>query len=147
MPTSEQREDMFRFESRLVKRLAEILSFPNTHFPHLKIGFEFDYQSGRVDLIGVTRNGRLMAFEAKLTRWRDALDQAYRNTSFSHYSYVVLPESQATTALRKKHEFLRRGVGLCTIGVEGVSIKVPAVQNRPLQPWLTKSAADYVKSR
>lgn len=147
MGVAKPKEIMFRFESRLVRRLAEFLSIPNRHFPHLRIGFEFDYRSGRVDVIGVTRNGRLVAFEAKLTRWRDALDQAYRNTSFSHYSYVVLPENQATSALRKRHEFERRGVGLCAIGVGGVSIMVPAMQNRPLQPWLTKSASEFVKSQ
>ena len=41
---------------------------------------EFFYSRGRTNVIA-SSGGQLLAFEAKLTRWRDALHQAYRNRS------------------------------------------------------------------
>ena len=65
-----------------------------------------------VDVVGVTENQELISFEAKLKDWRSALQQAYRRTSFSHYSYVVLPKPIALKVVRYWHEFEMRGIGL-----------------------------------
>ncbi len=50
---------------------------------------EFFYQRGKTDVVAVDEDGLVIAFEAKLTRWKKALQQAYRNTCFAHRSYVV----------------------------------------------------------
>jgi len=66
----------------------------------LKLAREFGYGRGRADLIAVDPYGRVIAFEAKIAAWREALHQAYRNTCFADYSYVVLPKKSARTAAR-----------------------------------------------
>lgn len=102
---------------------------------------EFFYQRGRTDIISVTKNGEVIAVEAKLTRWRDALQQAYRNTCFAHWSYVLLPARTAKIAERHRNAFERRGVGLCTVINGELMILHPAPKAKPLQPWLSDEAA------
>jgi hypothetical protein len=136
---------MFQLESQLVGKLEDILVDTDNPFSELAIAFEFDYQAGRVDVIATNTNGELFAFEAKLSRWRGAVNQAYRNTSFTHYSYVVLPMLVARNALKFRYEFERRGIGLCSVGLEGIVIEIPASRRTPLQPWLTNSAMEYIK--
>lgn len=136
---------MFQLESQLVGKLENILIEDDNPFSQLAIAFEFDYQAGRVDIIATNASGELFAFEAKLTRWRAAVHQAYRNTSFTHYSYVVLPTGAARNAVRWRHEFERRGIGLCSVGLDGIVIEIPASKKTPLQPWLTNNAMEYIK--
>lgn len=113
----------------------------------LEIGLEFDYRRGRVDIIGVSDTGELHAFEAKLTRWRHALDQAYRSTTFANFSYVLLPLAAATRALLHRQEFERRGVGI--IAAEGavLTLMLRPRYNAPIQPWLTIAAIEHVNTK
>lgn len=136
---------MFQLESQLVGKLENILIADDNPFSQLAIAFEFYYQAGRVDVIATNATGELFAFEAKLSRWRSALHQAYRNTSFTHYSYVVLPTVAARNAVRWRYEFERRGIGLCSVGLDGIVIEIPASRKAPLQQWLTNSAMEYIK--
>jgi predicted RecB family endonuclease len=135
---------MFELESQLVGELEGILVSADNPFSQLALAFEFNYQAGKVDVIATNDCGELFAFEAKLTRWRIAVNQAYRNTSFSHYSYVVLPASAARNAVKWRHEFERRGIGLCSLGVDGMTVEIPASKRTPLLPWLTDSAMEYI---
>lgn len=101
---------------------------------------EFDYGSGRVDVIASSRGG-IHAFEAKLYRWREALQQATRARSFADYVYVVIPHASRFAALRYRQEFVRRGVGIVTVGREsGSCLELDAVVNRPPLAWLTDRA-------
>ena len=103
------------------------------------VGTEFDYQGGRTDvvlLLGV----EVLAFEAKLYRWRVALHQAYRNTSFAHYSYVVLPQATAERAFLHRTEFERRRVGLCFVQRFQMTVLIPAPALQPILPALTERA-------
>src|SRR5579863_6294259 len=43
---------------------------------------------------------RIVAIEAKLARWRDALQQAVEYRRFADFAYVALPEASFRTALR-----------------------------------------------
>jgi hypothetical protein len=142
---------MYKLESHLVKDLESHLTRAESPFTQLNIAFEFGYNSGRTDVIGLTEDGHLIAFEAKLTRWREAVHQAYRSTSFAHYSYVVLPKSVVENALRQRHEFERRGIGLCSIdpSVDSsvINIEIPATKKEPLLRWLTNSALKYIGVR
>jgi hypothetical protein len=135
---------VYRLESQLVEELEGILVSSDNPFSQMSLAFEFNYQEGKVDVVASNGCGELFSFEAKLTRWRTAVNQAYRNTSFSHYSYVVLPAYAAKNALRSRHEFERRGVGLCSIGDEGMIVEIPASKRTPLLPWLTDSAMEYI---
>ena len=135
---------MYSLESELVSDFAKQLPLFDCLFTPLRIAYEFDYQSGRVDVIGATESDDLICFEAKLNRWRDAVHQAYRNTAFSDYSYVVLPEKTAKKAAMFWHEFDMRGVGLCVTTPEEIRVEIPAIRQTPLMPWLTKRAIQYI---
>src|SRR5688572_26729151 len=86
-----ERKPMFQLESQLVRELEALLVRGVNPFAQLALAFEFNYVEGKVDVVGSNVDGDLFSFEAKLNRWKTAVHQAYRNTSFSHYSYVVLP--------------------------------------------------------
>lgn len=109
-----------------------------------ELACEFNYIRGRTDVIAINKNGDLLAFEAKLLQWKTALHQAYKNSSFAHYSYVIVPTDVAKNALRGKYEFEKRGVGLCSVDSSGVHIEIHATKKRPLQPWLTNNALEYI---
>lgn len=129
----------FRFEKDLIRHFVNRL---DTSSPWGEIGLEteFDYRSGRADVIGLDRAGRVIAFEAKLDKWRDALHQAYRNTCFAHISYVLLPPEVAYRALERANDFIARKVGICSVGSE-VEILLEPPQVEPLQQWLSARAA------
>lgn len=135
---------MYEQECQLVRDLESILGNDENPFSRLTIAFEFNYQDGKVDIVASNDQGELLSFEAKLSRWRTAVHQAYRNTSFSHYSYVVLPVRAAQRASKRRHEFERRGVGLCAVGARGITIEIPATKKTPLRPWLTNTAMEYI---
>ena len=105
---------------------------------------EFNYSGGRTDVVAVNQNGAVLSFEAKLFKWKDALHQAHRNTTFAHYSYVVLPSTAAQAALRSKEQFEKRGVGICTVDGSGVRVGLEARRHEPLKPWLTETATIFV---
>ena len=121
-------------------RLTPLIKENEAFFSCSHAGHEFNYGSGRVDIFVQSSKGELIAFEAKLTRWREALHQAYRNCSFAHYSYVILPIKVAHIATRSSREFELRGVGLCAVGDGPIRIEIPAERNEPLLPWLTHAA-------
>lgn len=104
---------------------------------------EFYYQRGRADVVALSSSGEVIAFECKLTRWKDALHQAYRNTCFAHMSYVVLPEDTALLAARYAEEFRRRGVGICYLADDQVVTLQEAHRRTPLQPWLSGQATAH----
>lgn len=104
------------------------------------ISKEFNYNRGRTDIILLTNSNEVIAFEAKLYKWRDALHQAYRNTCFAHYSYILLPESVAKVAIQYEAEFAQRSVGICFISNKKIVVARQADQSTPLQNWLLKRA-------
>ena len=138
---------MYELESDLVKDFQAVISGVPDKFTIIAMASEFNYVEGKVDLIAKDSNGDLVAFEAKLFRWRNALNQAYRNSSFAHYSYVVLPETTLENAVSHIGEFHRRGVGLCFFGLSGLRVAIPATRRNPIQPWLTNIALSYIDGR
>ncbi len=139
--------DSYEVESDLVDDFQTTVSNTHSKFAITAIATEFNYIEGKVDLIAEDSNGDLVTFEAKLSRWRNALNQAYRNSSFSHYSYVVLPEKAIDNMVGSIDEFNRRGVGLCSIGISGLKVTIPATRRNPIQPWLTDKALRYINGR
>jgi len=61
----------------------------------------------------------IVAIEAKLTNWKRALSQAYKYNWFSHYSFVLLPESRVSRARENLDQFKRLKVGLASIALDG----------------------------
>lgn len=108
------------------------------------IAKEFDYREGRTDIIVTDRVGNLFAFELKLYKWKQALYQAYRNSSFAHYSYIVVPPQAARRAAMQEQKFIKRGVGLCSVEGTQINIEICASRTEPLRPWLTESALEYI---
>ena len=70
---------MFDNEKSLVDSFVDSLQTIRSPWGELKIGSEFFYQRGRTDLVAVSNNGKVIAFEAQLKKWRIALQQAYRH--------------------------------------------------------------------
>lgn len=131
----------FTSEMRLVEHFVGHLGTHDSPWgQQVSSNTEFYYQRGRTDVVSLTGGGDVVAFEAKLDRWRDALHQAYRNTCFAHFSYVLLPEHTAERAACFLGEFERRRVGLCSFGPAGIRVIYEAVRCEPLQPWLSAAA-------
>lgn len=135
---------MHTTEERLSLEFDDALLEKESPFTPKNLAREFDYREGRTDRILQNENGHLIAFEMKLSKWRQALHQAYRNSSFAHYSYVVLPAETARLAMNLEHEFRRRGVGLCSVANKKINIEIEAQQMDPLRPWLTRNAIDHL---
>lgn len=109
------------------------------------VACEFFYARGRTDVIALS-DGKLLAFEAKLTRWREALHQAYRNRCFAHRSYVVVPAAVAERLLRHEGEFTRRKVGLCAVSSSReVTVLIESDACEPWQGWLADHAMALVE--
>lgn len=136
------READFGSERELVAQFVEALVADGAPWGYLRVTSEFFYGRGRVDVVGACEEKKVIAFEAKLTRWREALHQAYRNTCLAHRSYVVLPASVAARALSSKPEFQKLGVGLCTLIDGRVVILLDVPSSDPIQPWLALLAAE-----
>ena len=103
---------------------------------------EWDYRTGITDVLARTTEGHLVAFEAKLTDWRRATHQAYRNTTFVERAYVVMPTKAAERARAHADIFARYGVGLCAVQKNSVSIiiEAPELDEEPLLPWMNRKA-------
>jgi hypothetical protein len=126
-------------EAALVDLFVDLLRSGQSQWGQVGILQEFSYLRGRTDVV-VTTETATIAFEAKLTNWRKALDQAYRNTCFAEQSYVLLPETSAKHAMRCSGEFEERGVGICCIIDHQISVLFTPDSKPPLEPWLTAHA-------
>jgi hypothetical protein len=134
-------------ENHLVEVLCAALQSQTTPWGEVQLTREFNHRSGWTDVVALDDDLNLVAFEAKLLRWREALQQAYRNTSFAHFSYVVLPERVAFRAQQYSHEFQRRAVGLCYLKEDELVVCLPAKKNKPALPWLSQTAISQLQRK
>jgi hypothetical protein len=130
----------FATEARLVEAFVAKLVGGETPWQPQGHRREFDYISGRTDVVAVLCSNEVLAFEAKLRDWRRALRQAWRNTSFANRAYVVLPRKHCTQALRHRMEFEARGVGLCAVDADSVELLIECRSSAPVLPWLQDRA-------
>ena len=127
----------YTLEQNLVEDFVRCIpSSPFSEFGAFTLSREFEYQRGRTDIILLTYENEVIAFEAKLRKWREALYQAYRNTCFAQYSYVVLNEGTAKNAIKHYDEFVERNIGICYIHDNEIKIIQKANRIKPLQYWL-----------
>ena len=137
----------YALEADLVAHFARVLDGGKTPWGNSRILFEFEHSAGWTDVVILSEKKEVVAFEAKLTRWRDALHQAYRGRCFANRVYVVLPDAIARIAMRHEIDFRRRRVGLCSVTIErGIEVLIDAACAEPSQPWVTAKALDEVES-
>lgn len=136
---------MFKTEEGLVRQFMRGLRRAHCPWGSVKVSREFDYQRGRVDVLALADDGaHLIAFEAKLTKWREALQQAYRNTSFANSSYVLMPKKVALRARAHANEFHDRNVGLCYMRNDRIVIVLAARKQPALETVLQDAAVGAV---
>ncbi len=136
---------MFHDEAALVDRFIQSV-VSSSPWGDLTVRPEFNYQRGKTDVVAVSADGWVIAFEAKLSSWRVGLHQAYRNRCFADMSYLLLPEDAARNAFRHLAEFERRKVGLCFLSGDDIQVIRSAEFSEPLQPSLRRKAIDHVES-
>ena len=115
---------MFQTEGNLVDAFIFHLGSCSSPWATRAVVREFDYVSGRTDILSLSIGNEIIAFEAKLSNWRKAIHQAWRNTSFANQVYVVLPRKHSTAAIKNSAEFYDRGVGLCVVDEGGVEVVI-----------------------
>jgi hypothetical protein len=134
----------FASEKTLVDSFVCQLAEGGPPWGPVQVATEFFYQRGRTDVIAYTKDQSVIAIEAKLTDWRAALHQAYRNRCFAHQSYVLLPKETAFRAARYDGEFDRRQVGICYLEGEEIVVLKPAFDGAPIEPWLSQRARRHI---
>ena len=123
-----------------MERTIRFLNRRKTPWGQVQTVTEWDYRSGITDILARTKRNEVIAFEAKLSDWRRAIYQAYRNTTFALRSYVVLPEHVARRAQKSPDTFMNYGVGLCACADGELSVLIEARYSEPLMEWLTRRA-------
>ncbi|TJZ77532.1 hypothetical protein [Chitiniphilus eburneus] len=131
---------VFSTEEMLVDAFASHLARDSAPFELATLIREFDYRSGRTDVLVSDCENQILAFEAKLTDWRKAVHQAWRNTSFAERTYVVLPADVGHRVLRYRTEFERLGVGLCLVSDATIEIAIESKLSEPVLLWLHEKA-------
>jgi len=131
---------LFSTEKNLVDTFVSHLELTTAPWIPLAVIREFDYVSGRTDILSLSNENEIIAFEAKLSNWRKAIHQAWRNTSFANQVYVVLPRNFASAAIKNKAEFKELGVGLCVVDEDGVEVIFQSTFHQPIMPWLNRKA-------
>jgi len=132
---------MYLLEQALVDDFIATVAQPESSpWGNVRLTTQFLPVRWRTDIVALNHNGELLAFEAKLKKWRYALHQAYRNTCFVNRSYVLLPEQVALYAMRYTNEITKYSVGLCYISNGMIVIAQQAPYQRPIQEWLAREA-------
>ena len=81
---------------------------------------------GRISRVAAALTKCLIAIEAKLLKWRNAIRQALDYRSYADQAYVALPAAQARVALENREEFSRNGVGLLLLQGGRIRIAIQA---------------------
>lgn len=127
----------------MVEQFVTLLKEGRTPWGNLQATTEWDYRTGITDVLVRTAEGQLVAFEAKLTDWRRASHQAYRNTTFAGRVYVLMPVRAAERARAHEAQFAKYGIGLCSIDADRICVLIEAPETEPLLPWLHKRAHSF----
>lgn len=133
----------FSTEASLVERFVGVLQSGRSGFGPVQVTTEWSHRAGFVDVLARDAAESLVAFEAKLTDWKRAFLQAYRNAAYANRVYVLLPEETVHRALRDQEEFEFRGIGLCSFDGHHIRVLIEAVEQEPLLIWLRKRAHEH----
>lgn len=132
--------NIFRYEEDLIQIFISHIENGNGNFNFSNIIREFNYNNGKTDILGLSSEKKLYAFEAKLTKWKYAVNQAYRNTIFANYSYVVMPERLDMTVLKNIHFFEKRNVGLILVDHNSYRLVINAQRLESKRNWISDKA-------
>ena len=136
-------EGVFATEADMVEQFVTLLREGGSPWGDLRTTTEWDYRNGITDVLARTADGQLVAFEAKLSDWRRASHQAYRNTTFAKRVYVVMPSAAAERIRANEQVFSRYGIGLCSLNAVRIEILIEAPETEPLSPWLYERAQSF----
>ena len=90
----------------------------------------------------------VIAIEAKLRRWREAVDQAATYRRFANRSFVALPQAMIERTSGIRDACRARGLGLIAVCSNGVHVVRPADRHRPVSwEWVWIVAQAGPKSR
>ena len=92
-------------------------------------------------------NTEIIAIEAKLTRWREALEQAASYKSFCDQSYVALDAGQIRVTETLISEFRSAGVGLLLCDGHAIRCAITAVTHSARSPQRARAALKLAASR
>src|SRR5437870_7296294 len=121
----------FRLESELAEPIAAWLERAG-----FTVRMEVPILGRRADLLGL-RPGSLMAIEAKMNNWAQALRQAIAYQLGADRSWVAMPLAAASRAYRQRWHFEAERVGLLAIDDQGgVRSAIPAGPSPRLLPFL-----------
>jgi len=84
-------------------------------------------------------SAEIVAVEAKLLRWTDAISQALSYLSFANRAYVALPKRSIVASRRVTQACRESGVGLISVGPYRTEILVRPKRRDPMSPervWL-----------
>lgn len=133
----------FATEALLVDRFVGVLQSGKSRWGSVQVTTEWDHRSGMVDVLARSREPALIAFEAKLSDWRRAFQQAYRNTAYANRVFVLMPSQTAHRALAHRAEFELRGIGLCGFDGKAVTVLINASEQDELLTWLRRRAHEH----
>jgi hypothetical protein len=135
-------------EDSFVKTFIRAMKMAESPFAFTGYAREFSNgTTSRPDVVAVGKSGEVFAIEAKLSRWRDAMQQAYRNTFFADRSFVLLPPSVAKIAAANASDFSARGVGICTVIDGAIRIVVDAPLLDPHNIYRRELAREYATKK
>lgn len=75
-----------------------------------KIECEIPFLSRCIDMVLIDQSNKVITIEFKLTKWRNAIEQAYDHMRGANYAYVCLPKKEPSDKLIK--ELKQNGIGL-----------------------------------
>lgn len=133
----------FKTEADLVNEFVDLLGTGRSYWRTVQIATEWKHRVGFADILVRTSGGLLIAFEAKLSDWRRAFHQAYRNSSYANRVYVLLPHSAIPRALLAQEEFEYRGIGLCSLHKGKIQVHVKALEQDVLLTWVRQQAHEH----
>lgn len=133
----------FSTEANLVDSFVKTLQSGRSQYNSIQIATEWNHKSGMVDVLVRDTSRSLIAFEAKLSDWKRAFLQAYRNTAYANRTYVLLPMKTVHRALLAREEFEFRGIGLCAFDGKKIHTYIEAVEQDAILAWVRARAHDY----
>lgn len=91
-------------------------------------------------------DAEIFAIEAKLTRWREAIEQAQSYRSFADYSIVAMTDNALAQGGRVESAAREAGLGLLQVGKGSAAWVVPPIRtpavDRPERDWILAHAAN-----
>jgi len=127
-------------EADLVREFVSVLQSGKTCWRNLEVMTEWGHPTGSADILVRTNSRGLIAFEAKLTEWRRAFHQAYRNSMYANRVYVLMPRKTVHRALQFRQDFELRGIGLCSYKDGKVQVHIRASEQDDLLSWVRRKA-------